>query len=585
MEITKISINEGKLNITYNGGPKPPPSSKYKCSDGCIVSTDDDAYTLTDCLNKCTQTCSSATNNTPEYANILCDNNACVFDDTPTNLPRLCDEKDSSSCNEMYVSPSDMDFLAKEIAKGGDYEINAKFILNKIASRYITKIILDHSSSYKKCKAYIGQIGGKWTKISTTKSINRKSKKFTDGEWTSNSEVTNIRGCGWWGRGAIQTTGPCNYGLLQDALKSIPKYQNMFNLCKTPDLICNTIKWPELKWISGFVYWLGNGVQNYSTDNYDFNKSIQDATDAFSSSSISPDQNQKFIDFVNETSGLVNRGCPKLACDGTGVDGADDRVKYAKEVWTMLNTARSSINMDMDTPVKDNYTKIFDAITEQTFNDTVTIKINGKSNPFTYSAFKNAFHIVLSKDDGGNGGIGNFSFYTNEKIGVLLVNLSAYLGQCKQETLQYGACDENNSTSKYDPGGPTWDRDPGSPNTENIFCKQFNNEGDCDKTGICKMINGSCQQYIYGEGGPGGPNSTVQNWKEYPIVTSCGQNGESYSELTCDGTDSTRCDTSYLDDRNMVALTNATWNGAPGPLVSMNTNFDSNTTYYWYADN
>jgi len=191
---------------------------------------------------------------------------------------------------------------------------------------------------------------------------------------------------------------------------------------------------------------------------------------------------------------------------------------------------------------------------------------------------------VLSKNDGGNGGIGNFSFYTNEKIGVLLVNLSAYLGQCKQETLQYGACDENNSTSKYDPGGPTWDLDPGSPNTENIFCKQFNNEGDCDKAGICKMINGTCQQYIYGEGGPGGPNSTVQNWKEYPIVTSCGQNGESYSELTCDETESTSCDPSYLDDRNMVALTNATWNGAPGPIVSMNTNFDSNTTYYWNAD-
>ena len=581
MKITSISINEGKLNITYNDGLKLPELSKYKClsNSGCTVSTDDDATTLADCLNNCTQTCSSATNNSPEYANVLCDNNACAFDDTPTNLPRLCDEKDSSSCNEMYINPSDMDFLAKEIAKGGDNEINAKFILNKIASRYITKIIIDHSS-YKKCKAYNGQLGGKWTKISSDKSINRKSKKFTNGVWRKDSEVKNVRGCGWWGRGAIQTTGPCNYGLLQEELKSNPTYQNMFNLCKTPDLICNTVKWPELKWISGFVYWLGTGVQNY-TDNYDFNKSIQDAADAFSSTSSSPDKNQKFIDFVNETSGLVNRGCPKLTCDGTGVDGADNRLTYSKKVWEMLYTGLVSANKKLDDVVKDNYTKIFDAITEETFNNTVTIKINGKSNPYTYTGFKNALNIVLSKTDGGEGGIGDFSFYTNEQIGVLLVNLSAYLGQCKQETIQYGTCDENNSASKYDPGGPTWDPDPGSPNTENDFCKEFNKESDCNSAGVCIMINGSCQQYIYGDGGPQGPKNILKNWNEYPIVASCGQNGESYSELTCDETASTRCDTSYLDDRNIVALTNSSWNSAPGPLISMNTNFDSNTTYYW----
>ena len=35
---------------------------------------------------------------------------------------------------------------------------------------------------------------------------------------------TSTVGCGWWGRGAIQTTGPCNFGKLQKALQNVPKY-------------------------------------------------------------------------------------------------------------------------------------------------------------------------------------------------------------------------------------------------------------------------------------------------------------------------------------------------------------------------
>ena len=43
----------------------------------------------------------------------------------------------------------------------------------------------------------------------------------------------SIAGCCWWGRGAIQTTGPNNYGLLnQEVVQKIDKYVDEgFDLC------------------------------------------------------------------------------------------------------------------------------------------------------------------------------------------------------------------------------------------------------------------------------------------------------------------------------------------------------------------
>jgi hypothetical protein len=374
-------------------------------------------------------------------------------------------------------------------------------------------------------------------------------------------------------------------------LDKIPKYQNNFNLCKTPDLICNTTTWPELKWISGFVYWLGTSVQYYNDSVFDFsfNKSLSDA--ANSDISNNP---EKFTAFVNATSGLVNRGCPELVCQGTAVDSPTQRVDYAYEVWQYLNAAMINQDISGEAPVKDNYLSILqNNAFENYFNTTVigpiTVQETTRPNPYTYAGFLSAVDIVLSETDGGRGGIGGYSFM-GKKIKYFLVNLAVFLGQCRQETLQYGACDENNASNQWDPYTPD---DPGVVNTANTFCDPSgtgSTEEICHRKHICKWMqddtDGSkkCQQYIYGKGGPGKSDkhqkAELKQWKQYPIVSSCGQNGESYADI-CQ--DTNKCPTEYLNNRIMVATTNAVWSGAPGPLLSLTENFPENITYYWYS--
>ena len=46
--------------------------------------------------------------------------------------------------------------------------------------------------------------------------------------------------CCWWGRGAIQTTGPNNYGMLNKevVMKTKSLKDKGIDLCKNPEAIC-----------------------------------------------------------------------------------------------------------------------------------------------------------------------------------------------------------------------------------------------------------------------------------------------------------------------------------------------------------
>merc|ERR1719282_696488 len=75
------------------------------------------------------------------------------------------------------------------------------------------------------------------------------------------------RKCCWWGRGAIQTTGPCNYGKLNKNI--IKKAQQMgvaeipnVDLCIDPEAMCKP-QYPSLKWIGAIEYW-SRVVQTFS---------------------------------------------------------------------------------------------------------------------------------------------------------------------------------------------------------------------------------------------------------------------------------------------------------------------------------
>ncbi|MDB2386329.1 PKD domain-containing protein, partial [Shewanella sp.] len=173
----------------------------------------------------------------------------------------------------------------------------------------------------EECQAYVGQKAGKFV-------------------WDG-SAGKSLQGCGWWGRGVIQTTGRLNFGKLNhfigrshvatDKVGSVvdgivvkaapnnPLYADL-DLCSNPQLICSTQKHKEIKWIAGLFFWM-NEVQGYNDiggpyASWNYHEQLK----AYVEGGL---QGNKFIDDV---SGIVNRGCPDSACPGNGsVDGVSGR--------------------------------------------------------------------------------------------------------------------------------------------------------------------------------------------------------------------------------------------------------------------
>jgi len=63
---------------------------------------------------------------------------------------------------------------------------------------------------------------------------------------------TITQGCCWWGRGAIQTTGPHNYRMLQRDVVSKVEGMRDVDLCVNPEAICQN---RQLKWLGALYYW------------------------------------------------------------------------------------------------------------------------------------------------------------------------------------------------------------------------------------------------------------------------------------------------------------------------------------------
>ena len=211
------------------------------------------------------------------------------------SVPSLCGEgtPDLGPCDAIRIGPSDMDNLAKMAAgdPGCSGAAESLQLINKINNRYIDGVLVtgDPSNQNKLCPAYDGQaVGPMWKTIKDGSSgggkditepsdVGMYSAEIRDGSGnvTKNFEaVTTTSGCGWWGRGVIQTSGPCNFGKLNNALKNVSLYTDpatggpLFSLCRTPEVLCNTAQFGELKWVSGMFYW-SNNVQNYETSDDD----------------------------------------------------------------------------------------------------------------------------------------------------------------------------------------------------------------------------------------------------------------------------------------------------------------------------
>lgn len=131
---------------------------------------------------------------------------------------------------------------------------------------------------------------------------------------------TDVEGCCWWGRGVIQTTGPCNFGKLNYYLGARaakegrkPPYPSI-DFCKDPEIICSSTKYKELKWMAGMFYWM-ESVQNYNVGGWSYLDELHKFVDGGFT-------DRKFIDSV---SGIVNRGCHNPPCGTGAVDGGNER--------------------------------------------------------------------------------------------------------------------------------------------------------------------------------------------------------------------------------------------------------------------
>lgn len=125
---------------------------------------------------------------------------------------------------------------------------------------------------------------------------------------------TDVEGCCWWGRGAIQTTGVCNFGRLnyfagkRAAERGKDALFPDVDFCKDPGAICDP-RFPELRWFSGLFYWL-NDVQTYDSRGAKYLSVLH----AWVENGARPTDHT----LVDMASGIVNRGCHDAPFEGTG---------------------------------------------------------------------------------------------------------------------------------------------------------------------------------------------------------------------------------------------------------------------------
>lgn len=140
---------------------------------------------------------------------------------------------------------------------------------------------------------------------------------------------TVTEGCCWWGRGAIQTTGPNNYGLLQQRVIGQISSLSTVDLCANPEAICEN---NHLAWLGAFFFW-ANDVQGASWPEQKarFDNSLaQYVANGFNLTASTYDG----ADFANGCGNVVNNGLWTATAHGHA-----GRVAYFNDIISMFTAA------------------------------------------------------------------------------------------------------------------------------------------------------------------------------------------------------------------------------------------------------
>ena len=161
--------------------------------------------------------------------------------------------------------------------------------------------------------------------------------------WDGSSQA-DVEGCGWWGRGVIQTTGRQNFGMLNhylgrshidpakvgqtidgvtvEAAPANPLYADL-DFCSNPGLVCSSEEHAEIKWIAGLFYWISS-VQAYNDEGGQYSD-----WNYYNELKKYVDGGMKGTAFIDAVSGIVNRGCPDTVCStGPVHNGAERRANF-----------------------------------------------------------------------------------------------------------------------------------------------------------------------------------------------------------------------------------------------------------------
>lgn len=150
----------------------------------------------------------------------------------------------------------------------------------------------------------------------------------TSASWSVPMECTpgtDTETCCWWGRGAIQTTGPYNYGKLQNDVVS--KMGLGVDLCTNPEAICQH---DELAWVGGFYYW----VTSVQGDNSNcFQPTLEAYGDNWDSVTAVPN----CANFESGIGGAINNGAWNVQAHGNS-----NRLDYFAKFMAAMKTGYSN---------------------------------------------------------------------------------------------------------------------------------------------------------------------------------------------------------------------------------------------------
>jgi len=267
---------------------------------------------------------------------------------------------------------------------------------------------------------------------------------------------TDIEGCCYWGRGALQTKGVCSIGKLNYYLgkraadEGRPSRYPNTDFCAFPEAICAAPESREMRWVTSMFEWTER-VQSYDDGKgWNYMKKLKEFVDG------------GFIDndFIIASSGILTKGCHEPPCDGgssssfsinggqiNGGGFGEGEVYKAEE----RNENFRSVLLTLEAGGEDALLRGLIAYFDDR-QDVMNSQVLRSQTPqgqlypsyrYQLPDFLSALTHISEK------GIGGRKFYIgeprmNEGVRYGVVNAIMFLSQAYKESIQYDACDENN---------------------------------------------------------------------------------------------------------------------------------------------